>query len=238
MYTDEVFSALCEDEVEDIIRALYESTLCDTVGRNSDREHVLQESTACDSKGRDFMNPVKNIAIMGQSGSGKSTLVNAIRGLHNDEEENAAKTGVVETTMEPTAYPHPTLRNLIFWDFPGTGTPNCITQSINYHQYDLFIIIASERVRHSDMELAKNIWSMKKKLYFVRNKIDTDLRASKVRRWKTYDEQRILHEIQDNCIRGLSDCGIDEPRVFLLSCLELDKYDFHLLMMTLEKEQY
>lgn len=237
MYTDEVFCALSEEEVEDIIRALHESTLCDTVGRSSDGEHdtTLQESASCGPEGMDLINPIINIAIMGQSGSGKSTFVNAIRGLHNDEEEDAAKTGVVETTMEPTAYPHPKLRNLLFWDLPGTGTPNRI-QSDNYHQYDLFIIIASERVRHSDMELAKKIWSMKKKIYFVRNKIDTDLRASKVRRRKTYDERKILHEIRENCIKGLSDSGIEEPSIFLLSCLEVDKYDFHLLVKTLEKE--
>ncbi|XP_069599033.1 interferon-inducible GTPase 1-like [Ranitomeya imitator] len=160
---------------------------------------------------------------MGQSGSGKSTFVNAICGLHNDEDEDAAKTGVVETTMEPTAYPHPKLRNLLFWDLPGTGTTRTITQSINYDHYDLFIIIASERVRHSDMELAKKICSMKKKFYFVRNKIDTDLRASKLRRRKTYNERRILHEIRDNCITSLRDGGVEEPIVFLLSCLEMDK---------------
>ncbi|KAM4015287.1 interferon-inducible GTPase 1-like [Anomaloglossus baeobatrachus] len=142
-------------------------------------------------------NPIINIAIMGESGSGKSTFVNAIRGLHNDEEENAAKTGIVETTMEPTAYPHP---------------------------------------KHSDMELAKKICSMKK-FYFVRNKIDTDLKASKLCRHRTYNERRILHEIRDNCITSLRDRGVEEPIVFLLSCLEMDKYDFELLVETLEKER-
>ncbi|XP_052242397.1 interferon-inducible GTPase 5-like [Dreissena polymorpha] len=63
------------------------------------------------------------IAVTGKSGSGKSTLINALLNL-KDDDEGAAKTGCVETTSEPTPYPHPNNRNLELWDLPGVGTPN------------------------------------------------------------------------------------------------------------------
>uniref|UniRef100_A0A7M4FXY5 Interferon-inducible GTPase 5-like n=1 Tax=Crocodylus porosus TaxID=8502 RepID=A0A7M4FXY5_CROPO len=64
-----------------------------------------------------------HIASTGEAGSGKSTFVNAIWGL-GDEDAGAAETGVVETTMDPEPYSHPTLPNVTIWDLPGIGTPS------------------------------------------------------------------------------------------------------------------
>ncbi|XP_063798571.1 T-cell-specific guanine nucleotide triphosphate-binding protein 2-like [Pseudophryne corroboree] len=224
MYTDAIFGAFSEDELQDIIQALHESTLCDT------------SESKCS---KDVENPIINIAVTGESGSGKSTLVNTICGLDEDE-EGAAKTGVVETTKSIKAYPHSKHRNLMFWDLPGTGTLNSTAsnylQSVSCHQYDFFIILASERLRHNDIELAKEILSIGKKFFYVRNKIDSDLNASKVRRRRSYNEEKILKEIRDNCMKGLSDNGIGQPHVFLISCFDMEKYDYHLLEETLGKE--
>ena len=38
-----------------------------------------------------------------------------------DEDEGAAETGVTETTLVPTIYPHPTNEKIKFWDLPGIG---------------------------------------------------------------------------------------------------------------------
>ncbi|XP_018410105.1 PREDICTED: interferon-inducible GTPase 1-like [Nanorana parkeri] len=220
-------SGISEAELREIVNALQETTLCDTAGRISQLEKGDKSS-------------VVNIAVLGESGSGKSTFINVIRGLDDDEVEGAAKTGVVETTKYPTAYPHPKYKNVLFWDHPGSGTPgfdfDTYLKSVNAHQYNFFIIVASGRVRHNDMELAKELWSMGKKFFFVRNKIDSDLKASKLRKRKTYNEERILTDVRTNCMKNLMDCGIRLPVVFLLSCLELEKYDFHFLKKTLEKD--
>ncbi|XP_077312892.1 interferon-inducible GTPase 5-like [Lithobates pipiens] len=180
-----------------------------------------------------------NIAVTGESGSGKSTFINVIRGL-GDEDEGSAKTGVVETTVVATPYSHPHHRNVKYWDLPGIGTtrfePNKYLDLVKLTQFDFFLIIASERFRDCHIQLARAINSMGKKFYFVRSKIDADLSAFRRQRKSNYNEEQILREIRNNCIKGLHDGGIMCPRVFLLSCLELEKYDFYLMQKTFENE--
>ncbi|XP_069471627.1 interferon-inducible GTPase 5-like isoform X2 [Ambystoma mexicanum] len=203
-------------------------------------EGDLSEAAAKLMESLDLIENAKlDIAITGESGSGKSTFVNAIRGVE-DEDEGSAETGVVETTMAPTPYPHPQHQNVTVWDLPGIGTE--IFQSVFYlkqvcfERYDFFIIIATERFKSNHAKLAREIHKMGKKFYFVRSKVDADLDASKRRRKSTYDEKKIMQQIRDNCIECLKKEGVESPRVYLLSCFELNKYDFGLLEDTLEKE--
>ncbi|XP_073458025.1 interferon-inducible GTPase 5-like isoform X1 [Aquarana catesbeiana] len=223
----ETFHIISTEEVEEIKAALEEGDLCSATEK-------LSRSL------REIENAPLNIAVTGESGSGKSTFVNAIRGMDNDEEKGAAKTGVTETTMEPKPYPHPDYFNVTFWDLPGIGSPNFnpndYLKAVNFHQYDFFIIMSSERFRHNDMELAKEIKSMGKKFYFVRSKVDSDLHASQIRRKKSYNEENVLREIRNDCIQCLNDGGIQDPKVFLLSSLDFNKFDFNQMQETLEQE--
>ncbi|XP_043936507.1 interferon-inducible GTPase 5-like [Protopterus annectens] len=180
-----------------------------------------------------------NIAVTGESGAGKSTFINALRGL-GDEDKGAAPTGVTETTMVPTAYPHPKLPSVQLWDLPGTGTPSFqpdkYLEQVNFNQYDFFIIIASERFRENHARLATSIRAMSKKLYFVRSKVDLDVNACLRRRRAMFNEESILREIRTDCIRNLNEYGVESAQVFLLSCFDLSKYDFQDLQETLEQE--
>ncbi|KAG9470292.1 interferon-inducible GTPase 5-like [Eleutherodactylus coqui] len=223
---DSSFEIISEEEVQELRDALEDGDLCKATEKLSE---YLQEIESA---------PL-NIAITGESGTGKSTFVNAIRGM-DDEEEGAAPTGVVETTKEPMPYTHPQYPNVTVWDLPGIGTPDFMAdnylKSVEFSHYDFFIILSSERFKQNDIDLARAIQAMDKKFYFVRSKVDSDLHASQVRRKKTYNEEDILNKIRDNCVQSLSVGGITTPRVFLLSCLDLDKYDFHQMQETLEQE--
>ena len=78
------------------------------------------------AKNRIQYDPEKlHFAVCGSSGSGKSSLVNAFRGLKNSNSQ-AARTGVVETTMAITRYPDPRkelpYKRLVWFDCPGAGT--------------------------------------------------------------------------------------------------------------------
>ncbi|XP_069598602.1 interferon-inducible GTPase 5-like isoform X2 [Ranitomeya imitator] len=217
---------LSKGEIE-IQTALEDGDLCKAADKVSDELNEIE-------------NAPLNIAITGESGTGKSTFINAIRSM-GDEEEGSAQTGVVETTIKPTEYKHPQYPNVTFYDLPGIGTPNFLAEnyleSLNFDQYDFFIIMSSQRFKQNDIELAKAINKKKKKFYFARTKVDADLYATRKQK-KAYNEENILREIRDNCIECLEKGEIKEPKVFLISCLndELHKYDFQKLQDTLIHE--
>ncbi|XP_042338328.1 T-cell-specific guanine nucleotide triphosphate-binding protein 2-like, partial [Plectropomus leopardus] len=145
-----------------------------------------------------------NIGITGESGSGKSSFVNAFRGI-DDGDEAAAPTGVTETTPEPTPYPHPHFPNVKLWDLPGVGTRKFprdkYLKLVGFERFDFFIIISADRFRENDVTLAQEIKKMKKKFYFVRSKIDTDLRNEERRQRSEFNKEMTLEYIRVNCIQ-------------------------------------
>uniref|UniRef100_A0A3Q3N7X6 IRG-type G domain-containing protein n=1 Tax=Labrus bergylta TaxID=56723 RepID=A0A3Q3N7X6_9LABR len=161
-----------------------------------------------------------NIAVTGETGVGKSTFVNAIRGIDN-KDEKAAPTGCVETTMKVTPYPHPNYPNYL--------------KMVEFKKFDFFIIISADRFRENDVKLAKEIQKMEKKFYFVRSKIDDNIRNEE-RGQREFNEERTLTQIRDNCIQGLQDLRLQSPQVFLVSSVDLTLYDFPLLVETLKEE--
>ncbi|XP_027132181.1 interferon-inducible GTPase 5 isoform X1 [Larimichthys crocea] len=179
-----------------------------------------------------------NIAITGESGSGKSTFVNAFRGIDN-KDERSAPTGCVETTLEVTEYPHPNYPNVTLWDLPGVGTMKFPADEylnhVGFEKFDFFIITSANRFTENDVKLAVEIQKMKKKFYFVRSKIDENLRAAE-RSQREFNEKNTLAQIRENCIQGLQKQNISSPQVFLISSFDLHLYDFHLLEETLERE--
>ncbi|XP_030278612.1 interferon-inducible GTPase 5-like [Sparus aurata] len=181
--------------------------------------------------------PLK-IAITGESGSGKSTFVNAFRGIDNSA-EGAAPTGATETTSVVTPYPHPKYPNVTLWDLPGVGTTKFpadqYLKHVGFEKFDFFIIISATRFTENDVKLAQEIQRMKKKFYFVRSKIDSDLYNER-RSKREFSETRTKERIKDNCIQGLQEQGIQSPQVFLVSSFELRLHDFTLFTETLERE--
>ncbi|XP_035767878.1 interferon-inducible GTPase 1-like [Neolamprologus brichardi] len=145
-----------------------------------------------------------NIAITGEAGAGKSTFVNALRGLCDDD-EGAAPTGVTETTMEVTPYPHPNYPNVMLWDLPGIGSTKFpadkYLELVGFEKFDFFIIISDTRFTKNDVKLAQEIQRMKKKFYFVRSKIDNDINAE--RRKRDFSEERTLTKIRDDYVKVL-----------------------------------
>lgn len=180
-------------------------------------------------------NVTLNVAITGNTGAGKSSYVNAIRGVHDDDEDSAA-TGVTETTVEPLMFRHPTMPNVNIWDLPGIGSPKFkakqYLKDVKFKTYDFFIIITSERFKENDIMLAKEIRSKKKLFYFVRSKIDNDIRSEMKK--KNFNREAMLKKIREDCAKNLQKVG--SPKVFLVSSSDVGNYDFQLLIDTLEKE--
>ncbi|XP_060642208.2 interferon-gamma-inducible GTPase 10-like isoform X2 [Anolis sagrei] len=182
-------------------------------------------------------NATLDIAITGRSGAGKSSLVNALRGM-SDHDEGSAETGVIQTTMETKAYPHPTFPKVTLWDLPGIGTPEFkakeYLRKVNFSKYDFFIIVSSGRFTTNDITLAREIQKMKKQFYYVRTKIDVNLDSEK--RKQNFNEHETLEKIRNDCSENLKKAEGSSTRVFLMSRWDLSLYDFPSLHATLEED--
>ncbi|XP_051721863.1 interferon-inducible GTPase 5 [Ctenopharyngodon idella] len=194
-----------------------------------------QKTNKLKSKLKELENITLNIAVTGMTGAGKSSFVNALRGLHNDD-GRAAPTGTTETTMKPNMYPHPFMPNVKIWDLPGIGSPKFrakkYLKDVKFNMYDFFLIVTSERFKENDIELATAIQKSKKLFYFIRTKIDNDVRAESHKR--DFNEWKLLDNIREDCKKNLLKVGIS--KIFLVSSFQLDKYDFQKLIDTLEDE--
>ncbi|XP_051699496.2 interferon-inducible GTPase 1 isoform X1 [Oryctolagus cuniculus] len=179
-----------------------------------------------------------NIAVTGESGSGKSSLVNSLRGVGH-EEEDAAPTGVEETTIMRTPYKHPKFPNVTIWDLPGIGTtnfqPKDYLEKVKFGEYDFFIIVSATRFKKNDLDLAKVIKAMKKNFYFVRTKVDLDLQNEQEFKPTTYVRDKVLEEIRNKSLKEFKDNNI-ETQIFLISNKNLSEFDFPILMETLLKD--
>ncbi|KAG3265953.1 interferon-inducible GTPase 1-like [Ictidomys tridecemlineatus] len=188
---------------------------------------------------KEIDNTQLDIAVTGESGAGKSSFINALRGVAH-EEKDAAPVGVVEMTMERTAYKHPNFPNVRIWELPTIGATNLepkdYLDKVKFREYDFFIIVSATRFKKIDLDLAKAIKTTKKNFYFVRTKVDSDLRNEEMSKPTTFDRQNVLQQIQENCVRNLKKNNIEEPQIFSISNNNLSEYDFPIMTDTLIKD--
>ncbi|XP_034374389.1 interferon-inducible GTPase 1-like [Arvicanthis niloticus] len=195
--------------------------------------NIQEANSAISDALKEIDNKPLNVAIIGESGSGKSSFINALGGIGH-EENGLANTGVVETTMERYPYKHPNMPNVVFWDLPGIGTTEFPTstylEKMKFYEYDFFIIISATRFKKNDIDLAKAISMMKKEFYFVRTKVDSDLRNEEEFKPQTFDREKVLQAIRLNCVKHFQENDIAEPPIFLISNRNFCEYDFPNLM--------
>nr|XP_030736215.1 T-cell-specific guanine nucleotide triphosphate-binding protein 1-like [Globicephala melas] len=214
---------LSQESVERIQRVFQEGKLKEVV---EEIQEALQKSE----------NAPLAVAVIGQSGSGKSSFINALLGLGH-EEEGSAHVGVVPTTMKKTPYQHPKYPSVTFWDLPGTGTPNSLPdpylEIVGDDDYDFFIIISSSRFSSNDALLAQKIKEKGKNFYFVRTMVDVELHSEEKSKPISFKTERVLQQIRDDYLAILSNLGVSNPCVFLISNFHPDKFDFPRLQETL-----
>ncbi|XP_052775826.1 interferon-inducible GTPase 1-like [Mya arenaria] len=215
---------------------LYQITDAET----EDYKRILKETgyTALHDKSEQTFNEWKlfqiNIAVTGESGTGKSSFINSIRGLKADD-PGAAKVSAVDTTIEPTAYDHPDNPKLRFWELPGVGTSNftrdTYLEKVDLSRFDFVLLLSSSRFKENDIWLAKEIIRLKPNfnLFFVRTKIDDDLRSAQNSRRKIQtaeDRQALQQEIRDNARLNLQKGKILNANIYLIDNNDTTAFDF------------
>ncbi|XP_022785830.1 T-cell-specific guanine nucleotide triphosphate-binding protein 1-like [Stylophora pistillata] len=172
------------------------------------------------------------IGVTGDAGAGKSSFINAIRGL-DDDADGAAPVDVIECTKEPTSFNHPKNPKIKFWDLPGIGTPmypdlETYRDKVQLGKYHTFLIFSSSRFTENDIILAKEIKKQGKSFFFIRTKIDENVRAEK--RKKSFSEAAMLQKFRRNCMENLVDEAgkpiCSEDHIFLISNHHPGKWDF------------
>lgn len=141
----------------------------------------------------------------------------------------AAKVGVTETTIEPASFAHPTKSKIQFWDLPGIGTPNypdleTYCETVKLEKYDTFLIFSAGRFTENDLKLARKIRSVNKMFFFIRSKIDENVRAEK--RKLSFNEDIMLNDIRRDCSEKLAVLVEDIQYIFLISNHHPTKWDF------------
>ncbi|KAM9253136.1 LOW QUALITY PROTEIN: interferon-gamma-inducible GTPase 10-like [Dugong dugon] len=218
-------------------KILSEETI-NLIKSNLEKGYIDNVSTVLDKALKEIDSAPLNIAVTGESGTGKSSFINALREVRCGE-ENAAPTGVVETTKKPISYEHPRFPNVKLWDLPGIGTinfqPQYYLQRVKFVEYDFFIIVSATRFKDNEAQLAKAIKYMNKNFYFVRTKVDIDLQNEQRSKRKNFEREKILQQIRDNCLLCFENIKMDVPQIFLVSSNDVS-YDFPALTDTLLKD--
>jgi hypothetical protein len=140
--------------------------------------------------------------------------------------------GVVETTTEEVHYSHPKDPMIQFTDLPSVGTPRfpnseSFFKKIDMDFYDVILILTSTRLTNNYLLVAKKLESIGKLFFFVRTKVDMDIKSER-RKWrkKHFDEVKVLEQIKSTYEKLVTD---HENRVFLISNFHPDKWDFNRL---------
>ncbi|XP_060578227.1 T-cell-specific guanine nucleotide triphosphate-binding protein 2-like [Ruditapes philippinarum] len=178
-----------------------------------------------------------NIAVTGNSGVGKSSFINSFRGL-KAMSKDAAAVGVNETTLEPTKYMHPNNNNIALWDLPGIGTEKfpkeTYLEKVDFEKYDCFLIITANRFTENDIWLAKEVQNLKKKFFFIRTKMNTEVENNQNDYGKSKSET--VKEIQEDMTQQVTEKRFENVKVYLIDNRSDQDYDFPKLIEDMIKE--
>ncbi|XP_028404197.1 T-cell-specific guanine nucleotide triphosphate-binding protein 1-like [Dendronephthya gigantea] len=188
---------------------------------------VIEAQELIKEKSTNWRNVEIRIGVIGTSGVGKSSFINAFRGL-NDDDERAAKTGIVGTTSEPTFYPYTENPKIILVDIPAFDPSTCPEI---LHKCDTFFILTATRFRIEEHQIAQKIKSMGKSFLFVRTKMDLD--EENETRKKNRKIEDVVKNILDDLLDNLRDLDIGKDEIFLVSNFERHKWDFDRLVKSI-----
>ncbi|KAF9463903.1 interferon-inducible GTPase-domain-containing protein [Collybia nuda] len=186
-----------------------------------------------------YIQGLRHFAVVGRSGTGKSSLINAFRGLTNNDPE-AARVGVNETTADVTRYPDPRNPKCVWYDVPGAGTLNIpdwqYFKDQGIYMFDAVIVLYADRFTSTDIALLKTCRNCSIPTFIVRSKSDQYIRN--IRRDSGYEtdpednqsrftpgfvraeekaRDKFINETTADVKKNLEAAGLRPKRVYLVS---------------------
>lgn len=193
----------------------------------------------------DCMNAMKTqVGILGERGAGVSTLFQALLDKpRRVPDPRAYFQETPETTKQPVAQVHPTYPNLTLYDLPGfevSEKPAAYLKRLgDLGKYSCFVVVlgaVGARLGDVHLQVLKAIKQKGKPFLVVRTKVDLDLHTAERRLRCKYNPAEQLRLIRKKLTVTLAKNGIDTQKVFLLSGLETEKYEFMRFEDSLERE--
>ena len=107
----------------------------------------------------------------------------------------------------------------------GTGNfpAKSYFQDVKLNEFDTFFILSNGRFTEDDIELARQINQHGKKYFFIRSKIDQDIRSAKRSNPESFNEAAVLAKIRKECLEKLGGLLTNKEKIFLISCHGFEK---------------
>ncbi|XP_032625155.1 interferon-inducible GTPase 5-like [Chelonoidis abingdonii] len=191
----------------------------------------------------DSVNALKvDVAVVGRRGAGVTTLIHALLGERPGlDDPQAFFRQAPEPLVQPASYTHPTFPNLALWDLPGfqePEKPGDYTKRLgDLGKFGCLVLVVAEGSPADPLlPLLKAFQQKRKPCYVVRSKVDLDLHTAKRRFRARYSSAEALALARNGVAEALAKNGLDTNRVFLVSALEPDRYQFNQFQDKLEEE--
>lgn len=182
------------------------------------------------------------VGILGEREAGVSTLVQALLDKRRSVEDPGAYfRKVLQPTKQLVVHSHPTYPNLFLHDLPGfevSEKPAAYLKRLgDLSKYSCFVMVLdSTRVGDAHLQVLKALKQKGKAILLVRTKVDLDLHTAKRRFQARCNPAEQLGLIRKELMETLAKNGLDTKKVFLVSGLEAEKYEFAHFEDSLEGE--
>ncbi|XP_054854914.1 interferon-inducible GTPase 5-like [Eublepharis macularius] len=190
----------------------------------------------------DCVNTLKiKVGVLGPRGAGVSTLVQAVLDKpRRVTDPRAYFRETPEPTKQLVAHIHPVYPNLTLCDLPGfevSEKPATYLKRLgDLSKYNCFVVVVSTTLGDTHLQVLKDLRQKGKTLFLVRTKVDLDLHTAERRLRFKFNCGEQLGQIRKELTETLAKNGMDTKRVFLVSGLETERYEFTRFEDSLEGE--
>lgn len=213
--------------------------------RNRKVQYLAQKSFAAASQIQellDFLNSFKvQVGILGEHRAGVSMLVEALLSKPCPVTNLATYfRKPPQPSLSAEVHIHPTFPHLILHDLPGfeaNETPAAYLKKLgDLQRFRCFVmVVGTTGLRDVHLQVLKAI-KQKKPFFVVRTKIDLDLHTARRRLQYRYNPAEQMNRIRKELSETLTKDGLEAQKIFLVSGLQTERYDFACFEDTLEGE--